>query len=133
MMLGAATYVIGEGKSNLTVWGGELEQPSKCSTGYDIVLPRDALRMRVFVGPLGLWIELAAGAIERVRVVDAKVLVKIVAKALDRDAIPAEETIVWVENLSGGISKPVGLEEKRGGWVTALEGAQLCDPHRVNK
>ncbi|KAH8895501.1 hypothetical protein GQ53DRAFT_792592 [Thozetella sp. PMI_491] len=92
MMLGAATYVVGGTGGDLTVWGGQLLPAPKCTGGYDIV-PQDAVRMRVFVGPLGLWIEVSAGAIEKVRVVGEKVLVKVVAAAVP-DAVAVEEAIV---------------------------------------
>ncbi len=119
MMLGAATYVVEDG-SGVSVWGGELQQVQGCSGAYDVV-PRDAVRMRVYVAPLGLWVELAAGAIEKVRVLDGRLLVK-VAASIGSSAVTLNETVVWIENSGGGNMKPVGLQEKRGGWALPLTG-----------
>jgi hypothetical protein len=62
LALGSAAYLVNDELLGMQVFGGDMEKEGNKIT----VVPRDAIRQRVFIAPLGLSITIAAGIIDRV-------------------------------------------------------------------
>ena len=93
--------------------------------------PRDALRKRVFVQPLGLKVEIEAGAVELVVYdqTERTVTMNVTGSATARGVV-AERTVVWLYapgQASQGFSVQGATGVERGGWVVEIgeEGTEV--------
>lgn len=126
-ILGSGCYVVDDADVGLAAYGGNLEVAGKSI----IVSPRDAVRRRVYIAQMGVYITLSAGQIE-------KVSFETGSSAVQLHLVPgparSSSAIVWVETpgtndeyaVSSGQSK-----KQRGGWQVEL-GTEGVDV-RVSK
>jgi hypothetical protein len=123
LILGAGTYVVQDEELGLLAFGGELVSGTSMAT----VTPKDAVRRRVFVGPLGLFIEIDAGVIQEFEVsLDAKTVTLILTQL--PGAPTAKAAILWLETTSGTTNYGVattGLTEARGGTSVPLTSGTI--------
>ena len=128
LVLGSATYIIQDPDFGLTAYGGIVSTSmSNRSNGAFSIEPRDALRRRLYIQPLGLFLELDAGAISMVQldVPGNSVTLGILQRSVE-EATPANETVLWVdqsfyvnETLTWTVDGQ-GLMRKRAGWAIPL-------------
>ncbi|KAF2733681.1 hypothetical protein EJ04DRAFT_494883 [Polyplosphaeria fusca] len=118
MVLGQCVYVVSDGRFGDVVFGGNVVEGGQ-QKGLLVVEPRDVVRRRVFVGKMGLKIEIDDGVIERVEVdFEGKRVILAVGDRAVSEALRAERIVVWLsqpgsENLR---YKVIGAETERGGW-----------------
>ncbi|KAH7376857.1 hypothetical protein B0T11DRAFT_217470 [Plectosphaerella cucumerina] len=113
MALGGGTYVADDAELGLVAYGGVLETEG----GKVTVRPRDAVKRRVFVGPLRLLVEIDAGVVEEFRYEEA--CGALVLKIGQHEGGPvAKAVVVWVDSRSDDKWEVVheGATEARGGW-----------------
>lgn len=117
VMLGSGVYVVDDEELGLVAFGGEMV----VTGGRVIVKPRDALRRRVYIGRMGVYITVSAGWIGEVEFDEAKsgsVRVSIVP-----GPARVSSAVVWVEMpgtrdeyaVTGGQKR-----KERGGWVVEI-------------
>ncbi|KAK2811120.1 hypothetical protein FQN50_002456 [Emmonsiellopsis sp. PD_5] len=120
LILGSATYVVEDEDVGLVAYGGILS--SEGGEGTITVQTRDAVRRKVFIGPLGLLIHTDAGIIEEFSYDIANKVVSVVLSQVT--GVPsAQSAIVWVETTYGETNYTVitsGLEQERMGWKVPL-------------
>jgi hypothetical protein len=123
LILGAATYLIEDPEHGLTAYGGQL---SFGRNGTYTLQPRDALRRRLYIGPLQLFLEVDAGAIISATVGSSSVSLQLADRLVD-DVVKAEEVILWIDqsfyvddSLSGWTVQGDYMQ-KRAGWAVPIE------------
>lgn len=91
------------------------------------VHPRDALRRRMYVGPLDAFVEFDAGAITCATIDGQSISIALQASATE-GAAPAEEAVMWVnqtfrvEGAGEGFAVAGNrIERKRGGWAVHFQ------------
>jgi hypothetical protein len=117
MALGGGTYVADDAELGLVAYGGVLETEG----GKVTVRPRDAVKRRVFVGPLRLLVEIDAGVVEEFRYEEA--CGALVLKIGQHKGGPvAKAVVVWVDSRPDDKWEVVheGATEARGGWKVEL-------------
>jgi hypothetical protein len=140
LMLGSATYIIEDAELGLEVFGGNLVPAATANCGGNngntivAVQPRDAVRRRVFIGPLGLNISIDAGVIEEIcwetsgGGSNALVDLSISAGGLSPGEPTAESAILWLETTTtaeGNYTVSTdGLSVERLGWKIPLQSQQ---------
>ncbi|KAL4985453.1 hypothetical protein BDW68DRAFT_198851 [Aspergillus falconensis] len=102
LALGAAVYLVEDPKLGLVAYGGNFNRTSQSTIA---VATRDAVKHRIFVGPLSVYITIDAGAIEEFEY-DAEqgtISLTIATKSSSAPATAAraEAVVIWVEGLSG--------------------------------
>lgn len=120
VMLGSASYVADDPDIGLVVYGGNMAVSGSNVT----VHPRDSVRRRVYIAPMGIYVTISAGQIDSYSFnkSDASSLqlhiVSGPAKALD--------VIVWVENPGTDDAYAVtgNFEKLRGGWQVKLDSGK---------
>lgn len=120
VMLGSASYVVDDPDIGLVAYGGNMAVSGSTVT----VRPRDAVRRRVYIAPMGIYVTISAGQIDKYSFdkPDASSLQLHIAsgpaKALD--------VIVWVESPGTDDAYAVtGKSEKlRGGWQVKLDSGK---------
>ncbi|CAG9981961.1 unnamed protein product [Clonostachys byssicola] len=117
MALGSGTYVADDENFGLVAYGGIL---SKGEGGSVVVEPRDAVRKRVFIGPLKLLVNIDAGSIEKFSYTEGGAVSFTVGQ--QEGAPHADNVVVWVESTGAQTWAATGLSESRGGWQVPLSG-----------
>lgn len=117
MMLGACTYVVDDPDFGLVAYGANIAVHGNSVT----VHPRDAVRRRVYVASMGLYVEVSAGWIENFSV--EKSGPRSVRLRLVSGPSKASSAIVWVETPGMkdryAVTEP-GAQNERGGWRVEL-------------
>ncbi|KAI1879261.1 hypothetical protein JX265_002215 [Neoarthrinium moseri] len=119
LALGSGTYVVQDNDLGLVAYGGSLTVDGTVAR----VETRDAVRRKVFVGPLGVLISVDAGIIQEV-VYDTKDHGSLsITLAQLNNGPSAAAAVLWVETTSGSNSYKVrtsGIDQLRGGWRVPL-------------
>ncbi|ORY01438.1 hypothetical protein BCR34DRAFT_592265 [Clohesyomyces aquaticus] len=114
LVLGSACYVARDEELGVVVFGGEMEGRSESG----VVRAGDAVRRKVYVGPLGLLIEIDAGIIESVEYNEQKGTVALHLGQLD--GVPSTDAAtLWLKVEVGVLAFDVvteGIARFRGGW-----------------
>lgn len=121
MVLGSSAIVTNDEEFGLVAFGGELTG----SADSYVVQPRDPVRRRMYLQPLGLFVELDAGAIQSLEV-RGKELTLSITQSPTQEAANANQTVLWVNqdfywnataeyDVSGA-----GLSHSRGGTLIPL-------------
>jgi hypothetical protein len=125
MILGSATYVWeDDSHGGLIAFGGQIvEAPHDKS--YSIV-PRDAVRRRIYLQSLSIFLEVDAGCIVNVEVNQKKITLQIAASP-GLGVPSAKQTVLWVGRTSWAflgntdyVVDPPALQLQRGGWLIPL-------------
>ncbi|KAF6821992.1 hypothetical protein CMUS01_11262 [Colletotrichum musicola] len=123
LALGSGTYVVQDSELGLVAFGGSLATSGSTVT----VAPRDAVRKRVFIGPLGVFVSVDAGVISQVSYVAASRSVSVTLGQLD--GVPrAASAVLWIEAPAGGAGFRVttsGIAQVRGGWQVPLSSGSV--------
>lgn len=118
MALSAGTYVSNDKDLGLVAYGGILTRKG----GIVTVEPKDVVRRRVFVGPLGLLVTIDAGAVQEFTY-NIEDLTLSLTIGQQRGAPTASKVAIWIESTSGeswGVVTKDEVEEGRGGWIAPL-------------
>lgn len=122
LSLGQCLYIVNDSRYGALVFGGDFDGTASNSSTI-VVEPRDAVRRRVFIGDIGLKIEISAGAIETVQYSMAtdEVVMDIVPAATS-GALQATNATIWLKQpASGNLGFKVNDSTKeRGGWAFSL-------------
>ncbi|KAK8102909.1 hypothetical protein PG984_016055 [Apiospora sp. TS-2023a] len=122
LALGSGTYVVdmggGEGGIGLTAFGGSLTVESG---GKVTVTTSDPVKRRVFIGPLGVLLNVDAGIISEFSY-EAGGSISVTLSQLS--GVPkADAAVLWIETPSSSANFTVttpGLQKSRGGWKVSL-------------
>ncbi|KAK8067859.1 hypothetical protein PG996_006971 [Apiospora saccharicola] len=122
LALGSGTYVVdmgdGEGGIGLTAFGGSLTVESG---GKVTVTTSDPVKRRVFIGPLGVLLNVDAGIISEFSY-EAGGSISVTLSQLS--GVPkADAAVLWIETPSSSANYTVttpGLQKIRGGWKVSL-------------
>ncbi|KAF4220828.1 hypothetical protein CNMCM5878_000484 [Aspergillus fumigatiaffinis] len=116
VMLASATYVVEEPDLGLVAYGGNLAVNGQTVT----VQPRDAVRQRVYIASMGVYIVTSSGWIEQFSF--ARTNAKQVTVRLVPGPSKATSAIVWVESPGTSTQYKVTSQAKaiRGGWQVQL-------------
>lgn len=109
--INAATYVVKHPEFGWISFGGNVSQTKSAIS----VEPKDALRQRIFIAPLGLWLTLDAGNFERVEIARNGRTVKLSFAAQNQ----SPQALLRIEQtVKGGKNwRPAGaVEAERGGF-----------------
>lgn len=124
LVLGTGSYLAQDDDfpGGLVAYGATLET-SDDGIGTVVTLrPRDAARRKVFVGPLGLLVEIDAGAIESVAYTAGNASLVVTLGQLDN--VPTtNSTVMWLSREEGEAGYSVtggGVTEARLGWQISL-------------
>jgi len=136
LALGAGTYIAGEdtefGAGQL-VFGGQVAAStaeSNTSLGSITIVPRDPVRRRVYLAPMGLQLEIDAGVIQRIIWNSAAGEVRLVLDQLSGGPV-AKSALLWTENEAStgrssssnyivSVQNGDSIAQSRGGWVIPL-------------
>lgn len=113
LALGSGTYLVEDPELGLVAFGGVLEGTT--------VRTNDAVRRKIFIGPLNLLISVDAGIIQDFSYIAGSQSVSLTLAQLDW--VPrAPSTVVWVESPSGSSFTVTtsGVAQVRGGWQVPL-------------
>ena len=115
LALNSGVYIAQDSSKGTLVFGGD-------QADNGAITPRDASRKRVFVGSMGVGIEIDAGAITQVTVSGSTVTLT-VSQGLSGEPA-ATAAIVWVDNYTGGSYKVTsGGTSARGGTSVTLSSS----------
>ncbi|KAF7717077.1 Uncharacterized protein PECH_004513 [Penicillium ucsense] len=131
MMLGSGVYVVHDPDVGLVTYGGDMNTSSSSSSSSDAggtvtVQPRDAVRRRVYVADLGIYVTIDAGQIQEFSLgyQDGKVRSPLQLQIVPGPA-KALSTVIWIETPATSERFQVDghdkLNEKRGGWSIDLD------------
>lgn len=117
MALTSGTYVANDAELGLVAYGGTLTSSGNSVT----VLPRDAVRKRIFIGPLSVLVTIDAGAIDRFTY-DASARTVSVTIVQQSGSPTAAQAAIWVQSTAGGTwtATGTGIKTGRGGWLFPL-------------
>ncbi|UDD66066.1 hypothetical protein AFCA_013229 [Aspergillus flavus] len=121
MMLGAGTYVVDDPDVGLIAYGGNLSVESDRVT----VRPRDAVRRRVYVASMGVYVTISTGQIEEFSFSATQ------PNSLELDIVAGSSNtttaIVWVENpgTTDAYAVTTSGEQTRGGVVVELSAGSV--------
>lgn len=121
MMLGAGTYIVDDPDVGIIAYGGNLSVENDTVT----VQPRDAVRRRVYVASMGVYVTISAGQIEEFSFSAAQPIsleLKLVGGLFNTTT-----AIVWVENPGSNDAYAVTTsgEQTRGGVAVELSGGSV--------
>ncbi|GFF52291.1 hypothetical protein IFM46972_09501 [Aspergillus udagawae] len=116
VMLASATYVVEDPDLGLVAYGGNLAVNGQVVT----VQPRDAVRQRVYIASMGVYILASSGWIDQFSFVRTNA--KQVTVRLVPGPSKATSAIVWVESPGTNTQYKVTSQAKsmRGGWQVQL-------------
>ncbi|KAF4183726.1 hypothetical protein CNMCM7927_008853 [Aspergillus lentulus] len=116
VMLASATYVVEDPDLGLVAYGGNLAANGQAVT----VQPRDAVRQRVYIASMGVYIVTSSGWIDQFSF--ARTNAKQVTVRLVPGPSKATSAIVWVESPGTSTQYKVTSQAKsmRGGWQVQL-------------
>ena len=122
MVLNSGTYVSETDEVGLVAHGGILSTDG----GSVAVQPREPVKKRAFIGPLGVLISIDAGIIEEFSYDTGSQAISVTLSQLE-GAPQADNIVVWTESTSGR-SWAVGgdnVTPSRNGWQVPMSGAQV--------
>lgn len=128
LALASGTYVMQDDSTGLGLlaYGGIL---SRSSNDAIVVEPRDAIRQRVFIGPLGLLVSIDAGIIESLRYSSSGPSASVSVTLSQLEHVPmAQSALLWLETTVGDAQYRVsteGMEEARGGWTIPFRAERV--------
>jgi hypothetical protein len=119
--LTSGTFVADDPDLGLVAYGGILS-----SEGSSVVVePRDAVRKRVFIGPLSVLVSIDAGAIGQFSYNAGAGSVSVTVEQ-QSGAPVASQVAIWVESTAGdswtASADSANIQSGRGGWVVSLGG-----------
>lgn len=121
VILGSASYTVEDPDIGLVTYGGNMAVSGTTVT----VHPRDAVRRRVYIASMGIYVTISAGQIDRYSFdkSDATSLRLYIAPG----PANAIEAIIWVESSGTDASYAVseGDETLRGGWKVKLGSEEV--------
>lgn len=121
VMLGSASYVVDDPDVGLVTYGGNMAISGSTVT----VHPRDAVRRRVYIAPMGIYVIISAGEIDRYSFEssDATSL----RLHLVSGRTKASDVIVWVESpgADGEYGVDGGNKKVRGGWQVNIDSGEV--------
>lgn len=119
LILGTGTYLVEDEDFGLVVYGGSLEDGG---SGTVTVSPKDVARRKVFVGPLGLLVEINAGVIQEVAYTAGTASLVVTLGQLE--GVPTtNSTVMWLsreDGVAGYTVTGAGVTEARLGWLIPL-------------
>ena len=119
-VLGSASYIAQHPIFGMVAFAGNLQDQGN---GTVVVQPRDSVRRRVYVAPLGLWVTFDAGEVQEITydAVGKAVNVSVAARKSEKtDVIMKFEQTAAVEGAGTiGLTTP-GLTTSRGGYVVPI-------------
>lgn len=127
LILGTGTYLVEDAElGSLVAYGGQMVASggaSGATTSTATVQPRDVARRKVFVGPLGMLVEIDAGVIEEFTYAPGNSSLTLTLGQLD--GVPTtNSTVLWLSREDGESGYTVtgsGVTEgARGGWGITL-------------
>ncbi|KAL4798538.1 hypothetical protein BDV19DRAFT_386423 [Aspergillus venezuelensis] len=136
LALGSAVYLAKDPRLGLVVYGGDMRANGSTIT----VIVRDAVKHRVYIGPLSLYITIDAGAIEQFEYNSDTGTVSLIlaskSSSASETAADASAAVVWLEDLSGTHTYTLtsgDYSEERGGLQVPLnkQGSTLVDVEPV--
>lgn len=144
LILGTGTYLVEDAEvGGLVAYGGEVVVVDSSSGGGDVgggntttttktittIRPRDVARRKLFVGPLGLLVEIDAGVMEEVTYAPATASLALTLGQLA--GVPTTNaTVLWVSREEGEAGyrvtgATVAVTEARGGWAIPLSSESV--------
>ncbi|CCT74847.1 uncharacterized protein FFUJ_10918 [Fusarium fujikuroi IMI 58289] len=124
-VLNSGTYVAEDKQLGMVAFGGTI---SKTRTQYSVI-PKDAVRKRIFIGPFNVMITVDMGSISNFTFTQGESTVHV--ELAQREGSPrVNKTAVWIESTDGEeweLSKAwnstgtVAIEKGRGGWIVPLD------------
>ena len=127
LSLGQCVYLVRDEKYGDLAFGGDIEEGRSDATTI-VVVPKDAVRRRVFVAASGLKIEISAGALHEIVYDKAtQKLVLGIVQAATSHALQARATIIWLQTSGTNTTRFTvpGAERERGGWVVDLAAGRV--------
>lgn len=119
LVLGTGSYLVEDADLGLVAYGGVV---TGHGDGTAVLVPRDAARRKVFVGPLGLLVEIDAGMIQEVVYTAGNTSFAVTLGQLD--GVPTTNaTVMWVSREDGVATYKVtgvGVTKERLGWKIPL-------------
>lgn len=119
LILGTGSYLVEDADLGLVAYGGMV---TGSGDGTATLAPRDMTRRKVFVGPLGILLEIDAGVVQEV--VYAAGNESLVVTLGQLDGVPkTNATVMWVSREDGDAGYTVtgaGVTEERLGWRIPL-------------
>ncbi|GME25193.1 Glycoside hydrolase family 43 [Neofusicoccum parvum] len=125
--LGAATYLVRHDTYGWAAFGGNVVNGTDDSVTVE---PKDAARRRVFVAPLGLYVQVDAGVIDSFTYAPATGKVSVGVASSIRGGAKGEsaasavvtfEQTAEIEGVGAINVTTTGLERKKGGWLVPLD------------
>ena len=122
LTLGSGTYVVQDPTLGLVAFGGDLTGSGNVFT----VTPRDSVRRRVYIAPFGTFVEIDAGAVQKVDVDLTGTKATFTLAPGVGSAAAADAAVAWVSTtaVQSGVGNmtvtTTGLEKVRGGWKVNL-------------
>ncbi|KAI9694928.1 MAG: hypothetical protein M1822_000545 [Bathelium mastoideum] len=127
MVMGAATYLVEHPIFGLVSFGGNLVQNGSATGASAVsVQPRDAVRRRIFVAPMGIYVTFSAGEVQEfVYNLSTSTLTVDVQRATTDQAEDAATTIMEFEQTNNALGAKVvletqGLSTQMGGYLVNL-------------
>lgn len=119
LVLGAATFLVAHPEFGLISFGGNIRTLGTILT----IQPRDAVRRRVYIAPLGLFFEIDAGRITHFTY-DVNTRQVIATFAALRDSPATEATLIYEDTLGQGVKllSGAGYVPRLGGVTVSLPG-----------
>ncbi|KAF4965735.1 hypothetical protein FSARC_6518 [Fusarium sarcochroum] len=119
-VLNSGTYVADDEELGVVAFGGLIAKDG----GSYTVQPKDAVKKRVFIGPLKVLITVDVGTISEFTFNTAEKTVEVTLSQA-KGAPEASKAAVWVASTGTGKwqVKAKGAAEGRGGWVVPLSGS----------
>lgn len=125
LVLGTGTYLAEDDELGLVAYGGSVEISAD---GTLTVSPKDAARRKVFLGPLGLLVEVDAGVIQSFTYTPGATSFEVTLGQLD--SVPkTNSTVMWLSKEDGGAGYNVtgaGVTEARLGWQIPLSAGSVA-------
>lgn len=119
LVLGTGSYLVEDEELGLVAYGGVVTDNGD---GTTTLVPKDAARRKVFVGPLGILVEVDAGVVEEVVYAAGNASLAVTLGQLD--GVPTtNSTVMWVSKEDGDADYTVtgtDVTEARLGWQIPL-------------
>lgn len=119
LVVGSGSYLVEDADLGLVAYGGVVTDNGD---GTVTLAPRDVARRKVFVGPLGILVEIDAGVIQEVVYATGNASLQVTLGQLD--GVPTTNaTVLWVSREDGDADYTVtgaAVTEERLGWSIPL-------------
>lgn len=136
LVLGTGTYLVWDDELDRLVAYGGIATTSDEDDDTVTVSPRDVARKKVFIGPLGLLIEIDAGVVESFAYSATNASLVVTLGQLDSENVPsANSTVMWLSREDGTdagytvVAEGANISTARLGWQIPLgnEGSVVVD------